>query len=241
MPDNDFYVGYFDKAPPSSARRTRLFVVAALLAALGVATLFVAFQGTFGSGVFEFGSPRTFEGVVRTSPVPHIESAEKDALLVAPFKHGADSLVSDLDGASVSLDGTLIEQADDRMIEIVPGTIETTGTSPLPREVVPLGRVTLVGEIVDSKCWLGVMKPGEGKVHRACATLCIKGGIPPLLSARDRDGNTLSAILVSPEGRPVNEAVLELVALPVRVSGQLERRGDILFLRADPMTIERLE
>jgi hypothetical protein len=29
--------------------------------------------------------------------------------------------------------------------------------------------MTLTGEIVDSKCYLGVMNPGQGKVHRDCA------------------------------------------------------------------------
>ena len=31
---------------------------------------------------------------------------------------------------------------------------------------VDFGEVTLAGEIVDSKCYLGVMNPGNGKVHR---------------------------------------------------------------------------
>jgi len=31
-----------------------------------------------------------------------------------------------------------------------------------------LGAATLRGEIVDSKCFLGIMKLGEKTVHRAC-------------------------------------------------------------------------
>jgi hypothetical protein len=51
-----------------------------------------------------------------------------------------------------------------------------------------LGAFTLVGEIVDSKCYLGIMNPGETNPHRECAALCIGGGIPPLIIAHDADG-----------------------------------------------------
>jgi hypothetical protein len=51
-----------------------------------------------------------------------------------------------------------------------------------------LGAFTLVGEIVDSKCYLGIMNPGETNPHRECAALCIRGGIPPLIIAHDADG-----------------------------------------------------
>ena len=36
------------------------------------------------------------------------------------------------------------------------------------------------GEIIDPKCYFGVMKPGGGKVHKSCAIRCISGGIPPI-------------------------------------------------------------
>ena len=41
------------------------------------------------------------------------------------------------------------------------------------------------GEIVDPKCFFGVMKPGEGKPHKDCAIRCILGGIPPVLKVTD--------------------------------------------------------
>ena len=82
----------------------------------------MATQKRFGDGIFEFGNPKNFEGVVRMRPVPHIESAESsDALLVAEFKHGADDLVKDFDGSNVTLQGTLIELDGQRMIEVVEG------------------------------------------------------------------------------------------------------------------------
>ena len=57
----------------------------------------------------------------------------------------------------------------------------------LPR---PLGSLQIEGEIVDIKCWLGRMKPGDGRTHRACGQFCIQGGIPPHMG-RTRRGRPL--------------------------------------------------
>ena len=69
----------------------------------------------------------------------------------------------------------------------------------LAQEAVDLGEHTLRGEIVDIKCYLGVMKPAHGKPHRSCAARCISGGIPPVLMVKDRDGDTNYLLLVSAE------------------------------------------
>jgi hypothetical protein len=103
-----------------------------------------------------------------------------------------------------------------------------------------LGRQTLVGEIVDSKCFLGVMNPGQLTPHRACAIRCISGGVPPVLLVRQKDGPATYLLLVSSEGKPVNQQVLDLVAELVEITGEVERQGDLLILRADPATYRRL-
>ena len=100
--------------------------------------------------------------------------------------------------------------------------------------------MTLVGEIVDSKCFLGVMKPGNSKPHRACAARCISGGIPPVLLVRDKQGNPTYFLLVSSAGESVNDAVLDLVAEPVEITGRVMRHGDLLVLHADPETYRRI-
>ena len=64
-------------------------------------------------------------------------------------------------------------------------------------------RVTLRGEIVDSKCFLGVMVPGAGRTHKECASLCVRGGIPPALFVRDRHGRSALLLLERLRGEPV--------------------------------------
>jgi hypothetical protein len=102
------------------------------------------------------------------------------------------------------------------------------------------GRMTLRGEIVDSKCHLGVMNPGERRTHRACAKLCIRGGIPPMLWCEDKDGNVRRLLLVDLDGRAVNDRVVELVGDPVEMDGDVTQIDDILLLRIDPALIRRL-
>jgi hypothetical protein len=108
-----------------------------------------------------------------------------------------------------------------------------------PREI--HGRVTVNGEIVDSKCWLGVMRPGDGHIHKACASICILGGIPPMFVTR-ADGVPSVMLLTLPDGSAIPpERILEFVADPVELSGIVEKRGDLTVLKADLDSLKRTE
>jgi hypothetical protein len=61
------------------------------------------------------------------------------------------------------------------------GTIDTMVGVALQPAVTPLGTWRLTGEICDGKCVSGVMRPGNGLAHKACANVCISGGVPPVL------------------------------------------------------------
>jgi hypothetical protein len=132
------------------------------------------------------------------------------------------------------------------MIEVRPESIKTLETLDHKlatlgsSEQVDLGHQTLSGEIVDSKCYLGVMNPGQLTPHRACAVRCISGGIPPVLLVRQNNGPPLYFLLVSSDGRMVNRQVLDMVAQPVQISGEVIRQGELMILRADPQTYRRI-
>jgi hypothetical protein len=128
------------------------------------------------------------------------------------------------------------------MVEVVAGSVEAIGpTAARPTGgAVDLGLQTLRGEIVDSKCYLGVMKPGRGKPHRACATLCIRGGVPPVLRVETTGGEYRHLLLTDQAGGALNDRVLELIAEPVEITGRVRRDGDLLILETDPRTIRRL-
>ena len=146
-----------------------------------------------------------------------------------------------LDGLDVLLTGTLVHADGRAMIELVPDKIEAVAEGSASPAAAALGTRTLVGEIADSKCHLGVMNPGRRKVHRSCATLCIRGGIPPLLLVDRNDGSVERYLLVAPDGSAVNDAVLPLVADTVQITGEVVREDDLLVLRGEPSTYRRLD
>jgi hypothetical protein len=125
------------------------------------------------------------------------------------------------------------------MIEVLPDAIKTIDDS-RPAAVEPvrsLGQVVVRGEIVDSKCHLGVMKPGEGPTHRDCAVRCLLGDIPPMLVPHDHaELGRLS--LVSPDGRPFARGTDLSAGRPVSVRGELLQRGTQRFLAASPADIQ---
>src|SRR6185503_8254111 len=85
--------------------------------------------------------------------------------------------------------------------------------------------VAIRGEVVDSKCFLGVMVPGSGKTHKDCASLCVRGGIPPAVYVKDRSGTSAFMLLTRVSGEPVNEAAIAVAAEAIDMAGTVERRG----------------
>ncbi|HBY62215.1 MAG TPA: hypothetical protein DEH78_20535 [Solibacterales bacterium] len=205
-------------------------MVAALLAGgVLLAALFVVSQSPFAPSRFEFGVFRDYEGDLIEWPYPALIAADGSRyLLVAAGKHGAGGLVRGLDGRRVTLRGSLIERGPDRMLEIESAPRRGVASSPRPQPV-ELGRFRLTGEIVDSKCFLGVMNPGQGKVHRDCAVRCISGGIPPALFVA---GETGAGRLLLLTGVPVRE-LLPIVGQRVTIEGTLLRDGPHWILRRE--------
>src|SRR5438034_1184348 len=253
QPD-EFYIGWEAKAAPGIGKTLRKVVIALLLLALLAPVVLALSQRMIGASVFEWGNHKRFSGILQTTPYPHLlvpRPGSADGLprystyyLVAPWKFGLDhEAITLLDGKSVMLKGTLIYRGNQTMIETKPEWIqaaEKTSATNTPPQSISLGKQTLIGEIVDSKCFLGVMNPGQLTPHRACAIRCISGGIPPVLLVRQKNGPALYFLLVSRDGKPVNQQVLNLVAEPVEISGEVERQGDLLILRADPTTYRRV-
>jgi len=244
---NEFYIGYLPKAPAGIARRTRALVILLFIFAAIAAMVFARVQRTFAPSVFEYGKVSTFEGTVETNPYPILIVAEPGSaeprasqyLLVAEGKHGADSQVAALRGRNVQLRGTKIYRENQTMIEVMTGSISVMGESKQPRPATKeLGSFELTGEIVDSKCYLGVMNPGNGKVHRDCAVRCLSGGVPPVFATNDFNGRPAILVLTDLSKDPLpKEAFLGRVAQPVRIRGTVAQTGDTLFLETEPSAI----
>jgi hypothetical protein len=241
---NEFYVGYL----PTPARQRRflsVFLPVCAFLAFVLAALAGAFSRPTGDGVWETGHEVTVEGELLATPFPMMRVARADGtmervLLVEMGKHGADARIAPLvptDGTRVAARarGFLIARGGQRMLELVEeDPVTLGGTLPARVDARSIGTVEIAGEIVDSKCWLGVMKPGDGKAHRDCATLCIRGGIPPSIICEAPDGTERRAIVVGRDGAPLSfDSIAPWIAAPVVVRGNAEVVDGMAFVRVE--------
>lgn len=253
MPDSrgqdEIYVGYLP-VPPRQKHFLRWMVPAALWIACGACFLWARSQHAPGAAVWDQGRAITLRGTVLAHPYPMLltTSAEGEpefVLLVEVGKHGGGQRIAALDAQRVIVTGWPLIRDGRRIMELEPSTDallasrEESGSSVVPLPT-PSGRVTLRGEIVDSKCYLGAMKPGEGKTHKECATLCIRGGIPPMFITRDSTGKPTYYLLQGPGGRPLDPAIQPFIADPIELSGDLSAWANLRVLTISPADISRL-
>jgi hypothetical protein len=129
---------------------------------------------------------------------------------------------------------TLIQITDEEKVLLVEGKNTTT-----PRKEV-ISNMTLEGEIIDPKCYFGVMKPGKGKIHRSCAVRCISGGIPPVLATIDSNNMSQYFLLTDLKGKPINHDILPYIGKPSRISGIVEKMDDWYLLKINVSNILEL-
>lgn len=243
---NDFYVGYL--ALPRGLRAILTGLVLVLFAFVAFdAWLFATWQPASGDGSWA-EAPTEYVGTFARDPYPSLRVDQNGQLrtyiVISDEKRGAEAaLEAFADGATIKLNGYLIERAAVGMIQLaatdVAAVANVRATTAPPPEI--HGRVTLDGEIVDSKCWLGVMRPGEGHVHKACASLCLRGGIPPMFVTRMAGMPPVTLMTTFDGGKIPPEAILDFVADPVRVTGLIEKRGDVTVFKADLTTLTRTD
>ncbi|MDG2278427.1 MAG: hypothetical protein P8L31_10755 [Pseudomonadales bacterium] len=240
---NDFFVGYL----PASAA-TKRFVGSGVAVIVVIVMAVGAWLGTSqrgaGKGSWDPSSRITTTGLLLVDPYPVLHLANgRSVLLVQPGKKSADEVVAAFDGQHVAIHGAPIDRGGWAMLEVYE-TEDVQIVSPdevIPTPVPRIGKVvTMHGEIADSKCYLGVMKPGAGKVHRACAAMCLTGGIPPMLVVTNEAGLKYGYMLVNADGASASLALVPDVAVPVLVSGIIEVRGELTYLRLSNAGVQRL-
>lgn len=231
---DEFYVGYL-AMPRGYARFLRVLLPLTLWGMLIGAAGVSATQRDPGGAVWRDTELREFQGLYVARPYPMLlvseGGAERAFLLVQQGKLGAAPITGSGHARPAIVRGWVLERDGRSIVELSPG--EPAGIEfPAAPGAVPAepiasehGEVELVGEIMDAKCFLGAMKPGEGRAHRSCATLCIAGGIPPVLVTRDRVGRASYVLLQSADAGPATDLVLAHVGVPVRVRGVLSENA----------------
>jgi hypothetical protein len=180
-------------------------------------------------------------GVVALDPYPMLRlppdaehPAPRTVLVVQGGKNGARPRLEAHDGSLVTVHGLLYRRDGALLFELAGGedaVMPAEAPAFAPAAAQPLGRHALAGEIVDPKCYLGAMRPGEGKPHMMCGNRCLIGGIPPMLAVHGTDGRLAMVLLVDAAGGAVTAPFEPWTSLPVRVEGEMFALDDLLVMR----------
>jgi hypothetical protein len=245
----EMYVGYLP-VPPKQRRFLRWSVPVILWILCAASFLWARSQHSPGAAVWDDGQPVKLHGVIVADPYPILFTQDADGesravLLVEAGKHGSHQRFTGLSGRVATVSGWPLHRDGRRMLELEPTDAAVVAdddaiSATLPPALKPVGPITLRGEIVDSKCFLGAMKPGEGKTHKECATLCIRGGIPPMFVSRDVDGAATYYLLQDPTGGPIDPAIFPLIADPIEINADLATWGGLSVLKVRPESVRRL-
>ena len=264
MKSEAFYIGWQPKAPAAFAKHVKKVLLLLFTAALIVALLIASFQKKFSTSSFEFGSLTEVKGVYFNKPVPLIKVIAGKNIwgnisyitipLVGYGKHGAETAIMELEkeknvslnNKEITLKGTLLYSDGKTLLQVNKddNPVVNIGKEAMP-SLLPvqkeLGNQIINGEIIDPKCYFGVMKPGEGKVHRDCAIRCILGGIPPVLKVMNEKGELNYYLIAGPNGEKMNEAVQDFVAEPVAINARVVQQDDwIILYTNDNKSISRI-
>lgn len=252
-PDRDtgFFIGW-EKAPAADRRFILASLPLALAGAAGLGLVSARGLGEPGAGAWHADALHRVTGVLATRPYPMLFVADpasphdvRTVLIVAQGKCTSSLDLAAHEGRAFTAAGVLIERGPRQMLEVPLGVEDWIAPSAEGVKLPPLlpeslGRVRLAGQIMDSKCFFGVMRPSRGKTHKACASLCIRGGIPPSFWARGADGREAVLLMTDARGAALGEDILPFVADPVEAEGELVRVGDLVQFRADASAYRRL-
>lgn len=243
MNDDEFYIGYEPMMPAAIGRRVGRVVAAMAAVAVGVGALVTAAQRPLAEASFDYGRVETWQGYLVRTPAPALlvprGGGFERVWLVGRGKHGAQAVLGGLGTGWVAVQGSEIEREPWRMVEVAhaSATAPQAVAPPPSAQVIDRGRsFRALGEIVDSKCFLGVMNPGERTVHRDCAIRCLSGGVTPMLSFTDDTGRPAIAVLVDDEGLVPPADLTPWVGRRVEVAGRLHTLGDVMVLQLESVS-----
>tara|TARA_R110002072_G_scaffold42064_22_gene119128 strand:- start:8496 stop:9314 length:819 start_codon:yes stop_codon:yes gene_type:complete len=237
----EFYVGYLP-TPPAHRRFIQLTVAALTFLTLALAVLIARAQRDPGASLIPSATIQSWTGTLYTQPYPMlIEDDGSIHLVMGMGKFGVADRVAPFKAKRCIVEGWALARSDRQGIQLAP---ESNAIRPDPNSTSTIAQpalspptpVRLFGEIVDGKCFIGAMKPGDGKAHKSCAILCIGGGLPPMFESIDpTEFESLPLILVNGQAH-LPDQLLQLAGEPVIITANLQSLGPlpILNIHFDP-------
>lgn len=237
--ERPFFVGYL-KIPKTLATFLGVFS-ACFLVGLGLASLALSStQSDPGDGAFYWNDRLEQVGILELHPYPVFRVAgtadaePRTYMLSGQGKLGVFEQAHENEGMPVSLRGVPLKRGDLTMIQVgkVDATADGNGDFD-PSAAVPMGRWRLTGEICDGKCYSGAMRPGRGLAHKACAELCLTGGIPAVFVSSGNVAGRNFFMLADKDGNLLDDRLSEWIALYMEVEGEVERLDDLMVFKID--------
>ncbi|MDW3191356.1 MAG: hypothetical protein R8G66_03300 [Cytophagales bacterium] len=238
---DEFYIGWQDEAPKGFQKAALIFFAVVSMSAIAFAGFFSRAEKGFVDSYFDFGNLTEVSGHLVMVPAPALLTEEDGKIKTIPLvgfgKFGAgpvlepfqSKLSGNISNYKVTIRGTYFEYQDKRWMELTEGEnslIDFEATALRNRKISQNGSVTLSGEIVDPKCFFGVMNPGTKAVHRSCARRCISGGIVPVLAIRENGEFVDYYMLEDTSMEDIYQDILPFVGLPITISGDVTAYDD---------------
>lgn len=216
-----------------------LLAVVVVLLLAGMA----GFGLALGSGVDDpgdghFVGNQTVTGVLLAEPYPILVVGPDAAhpmghalLLAGGAKVGVQADATPLAGRRVKVDGFAVKRGTLDMLLV--WHMQAVEGDTVPPAMEALGTWRLTGEICDGKCYSGVMRPGAGLAHKACANVCLLAGVPPVLVTTAPVAGASFLLMADPRGHALPDAFRDHVAILQRMDGTVTRVADLLIFRTD--------
>jgi hypothetical protein len=252
--DDEFFIGWSNDIGRGLLRFLTLAAVC-VVAGLGALSAVLALSITDparslsgANAVPELPQHVTLSGLLSNEPYPFLligpdslHPSGHGVMLSGDGKRGANFGRAGLEGQMVEVKGLLLKRGSLDMLVISEGPRLLHEEPPIMLTAPQaMGRWRVVGEICDGKCGAGIMSPGTGIAHKACASLCVIGGVPPVLVIMHPLEGHLFLMIADGQGRALDDGVLRFVGMRVEIEGEVERRGDVALMRIQPGKIRRL-
>ncbi|MEO9484888.1 MAG: hypothetical protein ABJG47_15620 [Ekhidna sp.] len=244
---DDFYIGWSDETPKSYAAKATFFFVFVLISMISIAVIYVKNQRGYIDSTYEYGVLQEFSGFLVKDPIWGLRIDEGGEIKTIPLvgfgKMGPESTLSKMmethelkEGTMVTLRGMVFHYQGKYWMELTEkenSLVSAGGRTMLTREIKMVGYRKLEGEIVDPKCFFGVMNPAVKAVHRSCAIRCISAGMPPVLAIRENGYFVDYYFLHGKDMEDISSTILPYVGLPIEVSGGVAMYDDWKSLTID--------
>lgn len=241
-----FFVGYINAVPRPLGRF--LGVVALLVIVVAASLGLLLSRRTSDPGWAVAGYQHIeVRGILEARPYPVLRVPEGEGrkprayLLAGEGKYGVQAQAEGLYGRWVTVAGYLLKRGtlDMMLVDDVEGIVVASASDILhPAPPQSLGRWRLTGEICDGKCYSGAMSPGNGLAHKACANLCLLGGVPPVFVSTGAVGGSEFFVLTDQHDDVNSRKFADFVGQLVSVEGEIERIDNFFIFKSDPETMK---